>query len=276
MITTMLQGGLGNQMFQYAMGLAQAQRLRTELRLDASMLNGGNPHRILNLDLFEGVLKHEVVYGSKANITESGFAFNEGLNKNIIDGDILRGYWQCEDYFRDYAPQVYKAFRSWQPMPQLFFPYAKERIIEAGKASCFLGIRRGDYLAKQEFHGVLPMDYYHRALNYIHNMTGIAPQVFVFSDDMAWCKDEIRLRYPYEVVGSFFPTIGNVKGREDADLYLMDMCQNAVIANSSYHWWGAWLGDMTHQPRIVVAPKQWFTDPSMDSSTVTPGRWARL
>jgi Glycosyl transferase family 11 len=276
MITTMLQGGLGNQLFQYAMGLAASQSLRTELQLDISRLNGGSPYRIFNLDLFEGVARHKVVYGSTPTFNEPNFRYSPYTILDIKDGDVLYGYWQSEEHFRAVTPLIFRALRPAQPMPQLFFPWAKDLIEKAGNASCFLGIRRGDYLRKQEFHGVLPVEYYNKALRLIHNMTGVSPQVFVFSDDMDWCKQELVLNYPVTVVGSFFPTIGKVKGREDADLYLMSLCKNAVIANSSFHWWGAWLGDFKKQPRVVVAPKQWFTDPSVDSSTVVPERWIRL
>ena len=268
----MLQGGLGNQLFQYAMGLAQAQRLGVELQLDASRL-GGKPHRILNLDLFEGPAKHKVVYGSTPTVVEQGFQYGD---YDVVDDDVLCGYWQCEEYFRTYVPQMFRALRPAQPFPQLFFPYAERLITEAGDASCFLGIRRGDYIAKQDYHGVLPLDYYERALRYVHNMTGKRPKVFVFSDDMDWCKNELKLPYQFEVVGSYFPTVGNVKGREDADIYLMGLCHNAIIANSSFHWWGAWAGDFRQQSRVVVAPQQWFTTTAVDSSTVTPERWARL
>jgi Glycosyl transferase family 11 len=277
MITMMLQGGLGNQLFQYAMGVSAARFLETNLQLDASLLDRGDPYRIFNLDLFRGVKRYKVVRGSEATMVERHFEYDPQWIFNIKDGDVLRGYWQCEEYFNGSVSSLFYDLRPDQPMPQLFHPWAEEQIKEAGNASCFLGIRRGDYLLKQEYHGVLPMGYYKDALRLIHNKTGKSPEVFVFSDDMDWCKENLLcLGYPVTVVGSHFPTVGKVKGREDADLYLMSLCRNAVIANSSYHWWGAWLGDFKHQPRVVVAPKQWFTDPSVDSSTVVPERWIRL
>jgi Glycosyl transferase family 11 len=276
MITTMLQGGLGNQIFQYAMGLSAAQFIGTELQLDLSLLNGGNPYRMFNLDLFRGVKEHRIVYGSKATMIERHFEYDPQWIFSIKDGDVLRGYWQSEEYFPWIHPELFCRLRPAQPMPQLFHPWAEEKIREAGDSSCFLGIRRGDYLLKKEYHGVLPVEYYQKALRLIDISTGKPPKVFVFSDDMYWCKAHFSLGYPFTVVGTYFPTLGNVKGREDADLYLMSLCRNAIIANSSYHWWGAWLGDFKRQPRVVVAPKQWFTDPTVDSSTVVPERWIRL
>jgi len=271
MITTMLQGGLGNQMFIYAMGLAVSKRLGVDFQLDLSRL-GGNPHRIFNLELFSGVTQ-PLVYGSKPTVNERSFAYDD---YDIKDGDVLCGYWQCEDYFLNYMPEIFRAFRLKNAVPQLFTPHAISQIEKAGHMSTFIGIRRGDYIAKQDYHGVLPVDYYREALEHIHSTTGEAPKVFVFSDDPEWCKTELVLPYSFEVLGSYAPTVGNLMGREDVDLYLMSMCRHAVIANSSFHWWGAWLGDFKKQPRIVIAPKQWFTDKSVDSSTVTPERWLRI
>lgn len=277
MITTMLQGGLGNQMFQYAMGLAVSKRLGVELQLDLSRL-GGNPHRIFNLELFEAGAGHKTVYGSTPTVSEKSFAYDPALpaKGSIVDGDVLCGYWQSEEYFLEYAPELFRAFKMKHPLPQIFTPYAVDQIKKAGDTSTFIGIRRGDYIAKQNYHGVLPVEYYREALNHIHVTTGKAPTVFVFSDDPEWCKTELYLQHPFEVLGSFEPTVGNLMGREDVDLYLMSLCRHAVIANSSFHWWGAWLGDFSKQPRVVVAPKQWFTDTSVDSSTVVPDRWVRI
>lgn len=276
MITTMLQGGLGNQMFQYAMGYATARRLGVELQLDLSRL-GGNPHRIFNLDLFQ-LNGEKIVYGSTPTVGERSFAYDPTLTAKgtITDGDVLCGYWQCEDYFIEYAPEIFRAFRMKHSLPQLFTPHAISQIEKAGAASTFLGIRRGDYIAKQNYHGVLPVDYYREALGYIAGTTAITPEVFVFSDDPEWCKTELYLQYPFEVLGSFEPTVGNLMGREDVDMYLMSLCRHAVIANSSFHWWGAWLGDFGIKTRRIVAPLQWFTEKSVDSSTVIPKRWIRL
>jgi hypothetical protein len=246
--------------------------LQTELQLDVSMLNGGNPHRIFNLELFAGITQ-KTVLGSQATVIEQGFQHGY---YDIKDGDVLRGYWQCEDYFRDITPQVFRALRLKFPIPQLFIPYAMQQIENAGDTSTFVGIRRGDYLLKQDYHGVLPVDYYNRGLRYIHNVTGKTPTVFVFTDDMDWCKKELVLDYPFEILGSTNPTVSAIMGREDVDILLMSMCRHAVIANSSFHWWGAWAGDFKQQPRCVVAPKQWFTTTSVDDSTVTPERWTRL
>ena len=162
-------------------------------------------------------------------------------------------------------------------MPQLHFPYAEERIKKAGSRSTFLVIRRGDYVAKQHFHGVLPISYYEQALNLLRSRADVEPEVFVFSDEPDWCKQNLKLSCNFEVMGSYIQTTATKKGREDVDLYLMSMCNHAILANSSFAWWGAWFGDLQRRStRTVIAPQQWFTEPSMDTTTVTPDRWFRI
>lgn len=272
MITTMLQGGLGNQLFQYFYGLAQARRLNTELIIDVSLL-ARDRQRQYNLDLFSGVTEATAL-GNKATVFEEQFF--EPREYEVKDGDVLRGYWQSEKFFEDLGPDtVFRKLRPAQPWPQLYFPWALEKIQAAGDRATFLQIRRTDYV-NNEFHGVLPIDYYKEALHLIHATTGMVPEVFVFSDEPEWCKENLVLPYAATIVGSYFQTTPTYKGREDADLYLMSLCRHAVIANSSFGWWGAWLGDFTRQPRVVVAPKQWFTASYMNTDAIVPERWIKL
>jgi hypothetical protein len=54
----------------------------------------------------------------------------------------------------------------------------------------------------------------------------------------------------------------------------MARCRHHVIANSSFSWWGAWLGE--RDDSVVVAPSRWFADPALDSGAIVPDRWVRL
>jgi hypothetical protein len=277
MIITMLQGGLGNQLFQYFMGKAQAERFGTELMLDISLLRN-DPMRQYNLGLFHNITDL-ICIGSTATVMEQGLPYNQNLVDGIEDGDVLRGYWQSEKYFQNIpTPQIFNKLMV-RNTPQLYFEGAAERILQAGRASTFLTIRRTDYLKKQDFHGVLPASYYRRALSEIRRRTGIEPVVFVFSDDPDWCKENLSpefCEYQFEVTGTYDQTTAKHLGREDLDLYLMSLCQNGVMANSSFSWWGAWLGDSEHTDRVVIAPKQWFTTTTVDGSTIVPERWVKI
>ena len=137
----------------------------------------------------------------------------------------------------------------------------------------FLTIRRTDYL-NNDYHGVLPMAYYLKAAEIIAGRVP-DPCFFVFSDDPDWVTEHFRLPYRTVVAGNFDRTVKGHLGREDSELWLMRQCRHAIMANSSYSWWGAWLNP--EQDRTVIAPKQWFLDaPGMDTRDLIPDRWIRI
>ena len=124
MLTVRLRGGLGNQMFQYAMGLAQARRLGVRLQLDIGwydkhpwrLADGKTlPSRQYGLDLWEGVAQ-PTARGIAPTILESGPAYDQALVDGIKNGDCLDGYWQAERYFRGIRRELMGIFRPRQPM----------------------------------------------------------------------------------------------------------------------------------------------------------------
>lgn len=273
MITMVLQGGLGNQMFQYAMGLAQARRLGVELQLDVTRLQHDRM-RQYNLGLFK--IDDKLVIGSRATVLESSMRYDQNLVDRIADNDVIERNYQCEKYFLSVQDEVRQKFVPRQSLPQLFVPSMIKSIKDAGNRSVFLGIRRTDYVEKQDFHGVLGRSYYEQAIDRIRLDRGIEPMIFIFSDDPSWCKKNM-LTIGKEVMfpGSYDQTTPGHLGREDVDLYLMSLCQHGIIANSTFHWWGAWLGD-TKTDRTIIGPKQWFTTTTEDATDIIPDRWIRL
>jgi len=122
-----------------------------------------------------------------------------------------------------------------------------------------LHVRRGDYLQLPTHHPTCTIDYYHKALA---NFDG---KVLVFSDDIDWCRKTFQ-----------DPRFEFVKGNLDyIDLYLMSMCKNNIIANSSFSWWAAWLND--NKDKKVIAPKKWF-GPAISHNTMDlyPKKWRLL
>jgi hypothetical protein len=140
--------------------------------------------------------------------------------------------------------------------------------------SLSLHVRRGDYVtstAANAFHGVLGLDYYERAVRHVQErVTDL--EAFVFSDDLAWCQSElVHLGLPLTLV--------DVNRGADSwkDLFLMAECRHSIIANSSFSWWGAWLGDGGVEPdRMVVAPRQWFAGAEVAPADLYPPHWSVL
>ena len=115
-------------------------------------------------------------------------------------------------------------------------------IIENVDNPIALHIRRGDFITNSQNHPPLPLDYYKRALK----LFGDDRQVIIFSDDTKWCKEQEIFSDDRFLVSE--------DNDQSYDLCLMSMCNDFIIANSSFSWWGAWLGNRGK----VVAPKQWF------------------
>jgi hypothetical protein len=272
-IVVRLMGGLGNQLFQYAAGRRLASRHGVELVLDLGWFRHeaqlvAAPRRF-ELEPFGFDNERIELDPNEIRRWESdsrSFFRRRRLVIRQRDGDlrvdarvleagddvVLVGYWQSEQYFLD----VEEAIRSevGRPSPS------------DGRAVA-VHIRRGDYVAHAQthaVHGVLPVEYYNEALHLVARRVDGA-QFLAFSDDPEWVKAELGSILPLEVATA---------GSAHDDLVAMARCRHHVIANSSFSWWGAWLGE--RDDSVVVAPSRWFADPALDSGAIVPDRWVRL
>jgi len=274
-VTSYLLGGCANQIFQYATGLALARRLGVDLKLDVSWYETATPDmpRMYSLVLFKGVDAGVVHRLCGQIIREEGFPYKPALFENAPRKCSLVGYWQCEKYFFGLRDELRERLLPREPLPAR--STATERaILGGGERSVFVHVRRTDYVGNS-YHVVLPMEYYREAAALIAAQVP-DPVFFVFSDDPEWCEANFKLPYLTTIVRNFAQTGEHRFGREDADLYLMRQCGHAIVANSSYSWWGAWLG-ADIKGGIVIAPKTWFGPAFKDDPRdIVPDRWIRL
>jgi glycosyl transferase family 11 len=261
-VVVALQGGLGNSLFQYAYGLALEAR-GYRVQYDKSRERPGT-HREYALGIFG-----ELPFGrpSETLFHEGDFRFDES-KLSPPDPCTAIGYWQSEKYFKSIENEVRHKFNS-ALRPQ------KTRVTSTEFASTYneiyrsisiaVHVRRQDYVSLQSFHGLPSVDYYLAAVKQIQCQT-LPSKVFVFSDDREWCRE--NLPQEWRVVDG--------TNKYD-DLRLMSSCKHAVIANSSFSWWGTWLGD-NQQGRIVIAPERWFADDVMQeqSTDICPEKWQKL
>ncbi|MFN4003720.1 MAG: alpha-1,2-fucosyltransferase [Hylemonella sp.] len=283
-----IEGGLGNQLFQYAAARSLADRLGCDLALDLRGLaqNGDRPFQldlyriratVADAQLLSGLpdwrssrwgrmrsalaQKVPILYDYPVFWSKS-FAFDTRFER-IKRPVFLVGYWQSERYFDWNRLRILRDI-------QLVTPMSPENpTLQAilGRRSVALHIRRGDYVtnpAASRFHGLCDINYYYEAVRALHQRFSDI-EVFVFSDEPAWAKAHLSLDVPTYYVES---NPGHI------DLELMRHCQHHVIANSSFSWWGAWLSESAGQ--VVYAPRRWFADSTVDTSDVVPGRWMRL
>ncbi len=287
MIVTRLMGGLGNQMFQYAAGRRLAQHHGTELKLDLTWFDNvevdtrreyelgcfelkaapAEPKEIEGLTMATPYLMG--FFGKRKKLTmlgEKHYQFDPAVLK-APDNVLLQGFWQSEKYFKDAQKLIRKDFIVKNP------PTGNNKAVllyieEVNAVS--LHVRRGDYVtskATNEFHGTATLDYYRKAMAYMAKKIE-HPHFFVFSDDTAWCKKNLKIDFPATYVDH------NPANKGFEDMRLMIACDHHIIANSSFSWWGAWLNPS--KDKIVAAPKQWFRDKSIDTSDLIPKDWVRL
>lgn len=277
-ITVQTMGGLGNQCFQYAFGLACAKRLGTGLQIDRGKGAIINSYRPFNLDLFQikATIAENVV---GETIREKYFNYDASTAAKVKDGDVLFGFWQSEKYFQSVIPEVRNSFLSVNMWPDHASEFL-DLIRSVGNRSLMIGIRRDDYVNKPkhaDFHGVMSMDYYRQGIEMVADHIKADPVLFVFTDEPEWVKQNWHFRQPtHYFIGE--RTLPGHVGREDVDLGLMSFCNSSIIANGTFHWWGAWLGERPGVTGLRIAPKQWFRDPEAQKQTgdIVPDRWPRI
>lgn len=292
MIYMRLKGGMGNQMFQYATGLALARRAESELTLDLSNLlyrNKGKDfvYRKYDLDVFRvapafltspkvltPIMNLRINPLSKAVrrwvtrgipvVKEPHFHFAPQLLSDVRPDTIYEGWFQSPRYFAEVEQEVRQAFR----FSREVIPESRELLvrIQATNAVC-LNVRRTDFL-KVDTLNATDLAYFLRGAAYLAERLE-NPHFFVFSDDVAWCRENIKLSHATEFVDH------EHKGFKFGNyLQLMTNCRHFLIPNSSFAWWATWLN--TNPDKMVVAPKMWFTDPEIDTSDLVPADWVRL
>lgn len=292
MIVVRLIGGLGNQLFQYALGRNLAIKNNTELKLDISGFEEYKLHQygLCHFNIAEviatefdiqnfkpakgqlhswlsGTISKHVLPGHRQKwIVEQGFTYNPNIFK--MNGDAyLDGYWQSEKYFIDIAEIIRKEFTVKEGPGGL--NQEMLRIIR-DTHSVSLHIRRGDYVSDKktmETHGVLGTDYCTRALDLIKEKI-TEPYIFVFSDDIHWAKENLATDVPLY----FIDHNGPEKNYED--LRLMSNCQHNIIANSSFSWWAAWLN--ANPEKIVISPQKWFNHSKNETRDLIPDLWLKI
>jgi hypothetical protein len=294
MIIVQFNGGLGNQMFQYACGKALAIKHNTSLVSDLSLLNksvnnGGTTKRsfdllrVFNINVLESnvanLKSQKPLFYRVANVfaiklglngiqttkyfIENKFSYNDSIEK-VGKDCYLFGYWQSPKYFDSISSLILKEFTF---SNQLDDKNSEMAGFITTVNSVSIHIRRTDF--KNTTHGMCSLEYYEEAVKFIS--TKIAnPHFFVFSDDINWVKKNLKLSYQCMFIS------GNSGYKSYIDMQLMSACKHNIIANSSFSWWGAWLNQNPN--KIVIAPKIWFVDKKLNDQTIDliPDTWKRM
>lgn len=269
-------GGLGNQMFFYA--LYVAMRLKgLKVKLDISFYNHVKMHNGYELD-------H--IFNCPAKlVSKKGFhvwrlrllmrlkpKYLLFVNHRKLDMQVfntkckyLLGYWQTEKYFEDYVDQLQQAF-VFKDIDVINKSIAQNM---QNSSSISLHMRFGDYVGWEECENICTINYYKEAINYIQNRVD-NPVFYIFSNDIMKAEKIVKsMGISYEIIKN------NYGIHSYKDMYLMSICKHNIISNSSFSWWGAWLN--MNKDKIVIAPHIWSRLDGEDYNAIrVPKNWVRL
>ena len=290
MIIVKLMGGLGNQMFQYALGRTLSLRWNSDLYLDLNFLMNtpsNTTPRFYELDKFNikadiasSDLLKQVSFSRKdlfriefqrffkrktvfQYVKEQTINFDSGI-LDLPDNVYLDGYWQSEKYFTGINDIIRDDFLILSH-PSESNQKILKKIQDCNSVS--IHIRRGDYITNPKtrgIHFICDEEYYRKAIETIMKQIE-KPHFFVFSDDPAWAQNHIVPDAPVTYVSH------NMDIQSFEDMRLMIHCHHHIIANSSFSWWGAWLGKKPEQ--LVIAPGKWFNTKVYNYHDRLPSGW---
>jgi hypothetical protein len=264
MIYCNLKGGLGNMMFQIAATIS----FSIEKGIDFSFPNLDRQLTYLNDDnYYNPTLKHtfeykEIFKGFKCiqpNVVIPVYNFPFYFVESNIETDnfFIDGFFQNEKYFVKHRNEILKAFE----IPKTIEFIIKEKYgVLLDKRLTSIHVRRGDYVRLPDHHPVQTIDYYLDSAKILSDKTDL---YVIFSDDIEWCKENFKN----------ITNIVYIENEKDyIELFLMSLCDNNIISNSSFSWWGAWLN--TNKNKIVIGPNKWFGKAIKNNSgDILPETW---
>lgn len=288
MIVVRLMGGMGNQMFQYACGKALSIKHGVPLILDHSYLERNQPNYItkrnfelsaFGIDLraskfllfkiyISSFISKILSFGNFYKIVNEVSPYDANTIFPNYPNLVINGYFQSDLYFENVINSIKSSFKFVEPS----FEY-QDLIIKIRKQtnSVSILIRRDDYLNFNDDH-VLTIDYYNSAINYIKSILP-NPYFFIFTiGDTNWTKENFKDLANAEIIENENP---NLVGFEK--MRMMSICENNIIANSSFGWWSAWLNENPN--KIVIAPQKWINIESINSKISTsryPKNWIKI
>ena len=269
-------GRLGNQMFQYAALRGIAAKQGYDWVIPPDTYDHKDNYGLFETFELTNVKKSNIGFVNGQYIQENDHCFIPEFFEECPDNVSLDGYFQTEKYFSHIAQEIREDFT----FRKDYLTPCMEYIDSLDRGPIFLHIRQSDNIGREEYHPILPISFFEAALKEFSEDT----PCFVFTDDIDWCKsqeffqqdrflfNESNGRYTYRTIDG----TGQMQNTllPQVDLCLMSLCSGAIIANSSFSWWGAWL--QNDRGKVVAPdPKKWFGTAMthLDTSDIVPDRW---
>lgn len=280
-----LMGGLGNQMFQYMFGQYLSKKYNEKIYYDVEFFKHYSESEnleIRNIELLKFNFDIEIVdykkypflnYNNRKEkfiyllkgllslnrntfnfVSDSKFTLISKVFSIFFRNNYYIGYWQAYRYILDLEFKL-------NDSQKLINTKVKEKILNSNAVS--IGVRRGDYVKLGVI--ICDIEYYKKAINLIDKKLD-NPVFYIFSDDIEWCRKNIKLSDKY-----FF-----VEANKDTpfeNMELMSLCKHNIISNSTYEWWGAFLNK--NKQKIVIYPKKWKFYETKKNKLI-PSEWIKI
>ena len=270
MIIVKIRGGIGNQLFQYALGRTLAVKYNTNLILDTSWYCGAD--RKFALDELNTVYKSKIsnrfilsiiIFLLKPRVIKDMDSF-EKIEIKSKESAVLDGWWgSYPKYFSETEIFALKKEITLKHPSKKFLDYSQKI---GGDNSIAVHVRRGDFLRHQEKYVVQDKSYYINAIQKLISEEGLQkPRVSVFSEKthggIEWCKENIKID------GVKIEILEDSGISDLEELFLISMAKYNIISNSTFSWWAAFLNK--NQNKIIVAPAEWQKDDSINKQVVS-------
>ncbi|MGN5734319.1 alpha-1,2-fucosyltransferase [Arthrobacter psychrochitiniphilus] len=290
-----IQGGLGNQLFEWAFAYALASS-GSHVVIDTVRCRGKRPLEIGALLSKNKMLAkpwgYTAVLAEKAQlleadrklatrwrlVRESGFGHDPQLLETLLTParctNYVLGYFQSPKYFAGYEDEVRTAVSGLLTGMLTRQGVAMARELAASEDSVAVHVRRGDYISNSTaaaHHGSLQGNYYKHALSAMRDLG--KTKILWFSDDTDWVRDE--LARPEDMIATPALT-AELTTRAGGEIALMAACSSRVVANSSFSWWAGWLGHPATEQSPVAAPQQWLAGSANPALDLVPAHWLRF
>jgi hypothetical protein len=237
--TAFLMGGLGNQMFQAAHALAQGKKNNVPVKFKCESWTPmqGRQTPVYKENIFRN-LDFDWVDTSLNRVVEGPWEYSE-IVADWTKPTEFYGYFQSSKNFLGYDKEIQKMF---EPTEEFVIKMFEKYPQLSNPNTLSIHIRRGDCFMNPDIHPMVTKEYADRAVELLPEHSTI----FVFSDDKLWVKENLE-----------FQDIVIVEGLEDfEEMWLMSLCQNHIISNSTFSWWGTFLNK--NENKKIVAPSIWF------------------
>jgi hypothetical protein len=284
-------GGLGNQMFQYALGLSISEYRNDKFQIDTSILlnrKNLNPNSVIRdfdlAEVFNIEISNKYIGVQDINVnkyytnfnkflplnirkyyTEKHFHFNNEVYNLKSKDLILEGYWQSYKYFQNNQNEIKRVFTFKNPL----MPNSVNLMnIILNTDSVCINVRRGDFI-NDPILELQSIDFYINSINYLRSIIKTELTFFVFSDDMEWCKNN------FNFLCNSYTVDHTHKGLRFSNyLLLMSSCKHFIIPNSTFGWWAAYMS--SNKNKKIIAPKNWFKNNKINTLDLIPNSWIKI